>query len=379
MINYINILHFIDVFGVISLMGKNPARPFPYLEKKNSQSVSLSESVSVTLHSESKWHIDCPAVQGAIVAMLRFLCVIILCCFVLFAHIHGLRRHHSGLGGSLSTSSTTRINAVTSSVFTSTIDETTMSLKWKILQLSASLDRGQSYNPTSSDAYREQVERCGSIISGLCAKKQSDEFDLAQMEGEWELVFTTVPHGIFRSSPFFLAIQDAYRNAGEADKANLFFKLHELQTCSWGVSKIGRVAQVININGDEKTLISEFDTNLFTLTTIPILGWGKLLPTFGGCVITVSKILGLNGNTGELSLEVDYTTAKKVPGLNALPGEIGVGVKVPVNSVWKLLPWNKGKAPTASIFVRYVDEDIRVMQDGDGEYFVYSRPVFSRL
>lgn len=38
---------------------------------------------------------------------------------------------------------------------------------------------------------------------------------LEDMEGEWELVFTTVPHGIFRSSPFFLAVQEAFQYAEE--------------------------------------------------------------------------------------------------------------------------------------------------------------------
>lgn len=83
-----------------------------------------------------------------------------------------------------------------------------------------------------------------------------------------------VAHGIFRSSPFFLAIQNAYATAGAPEKAELFFKLHELQTCSWGVSKIGRVAQTIK--ADEGMLYSEFDTNLLSLTVIPILGWFKV-------------------------------------------------------------------------------------------------------
>lgn len=78
-------------------------------------------------------------------------------------------------------------------------------------------------------------------------------------------------------------------------------------------------------------------------------------------------------------LEVDYTTAKKVPGLNSLPGNLGVGTKVPVGAAWKLLPWNNGRAATASLYARYVDRDFRVMQDLDGEYFVYCRPVVSRL
>ena len=60
---------------------------------------------------------------------------------------------------------------------------------------------------------------------------------LEDLEGEWELVLSTVPHGIFRSSPFFLAIQESYEYGEEQEmngepKANLFFRLHELQTCS---------------------------------------------------------------------------------------------------------------------------------------------------
>ena len=43
------------------------------------------------------------------------------------------------------------------------------------------------------------------------------------------------------------------------EKAELFFRLHELQTCSWGVSKIGRVAQTIDSSSG--MLYSEFDTS----------------------------------------------------------------------------------------------------------------------
>ena len=62
-------------------------------------------------------------------------------------------------------------------------------------------------------------------------------------------------------------------------KSNLFFRLHELQTCSWGVSKIGRVAQTIRPKQDNPNqfyLYSEFDTSIFSLTVIPILGWFKV-------------------------------------------------------------------------------------------------------
>ena len=117
-------------------------------------------------------------------------------------------------------------------------------------------------------------------IEELVANTPALPTELSALDGEWELIFTNVAHGIFRSSPFFLAIEEAYRRDGEPDKAQLFFRLHELQTCSWGISKIGRVAQTID--SSTGMLYSEFDTNLLSLTSLPVIGFWKLLPTFGG-------------------------------------------------------------------------------------------------
>ena len=111
---------------------------------------------------------------------------------------------------------------------------------------------------------------------------------------------------------------------GKPDKAELFFKLHELQTMSWGASKIGRVAQTID--PENNMLYSEFDTQIFSLTAIPIIGFWKLLPTFGGCVVTASK---MNINENALNLEVEYTTAKPVEGLSGL----GCVVRVPIHAI----------------------------------------------
>jgi hypothetical protein len=152
--------------------------------------------------------------------------------------------------------------------------QTNTELKLELLTLGASLDRGQSYNPTSSDAYKERMIIATDVIERLCAASPPLPTSLDALDGEWELVFTNVAHGIFRSSPFFLAIQEAYAREGAAEKATLFFKLHELQTCSWGVSKIGRVAQTIDASAG--MLYSEFDTNLLSLTVIPLLGFWKV-------------------------------------------------------------------------------------------------------
>ena len=253
-------------------------------------------------------------------------------------------------------------------------------LKIQLLQLGAALDRGQSYNPTSGDYYNTTMIIAKEKIQQLLSVAQDKNVptSLNDISGEWELVFTTVKHGIFRSSPFFLAVQEAFefaenKTAFGEDKATLFFKLHELQTCSWGVSKIGRVAQRIDV--EKGYLYSEFDTSIFSLTVIPILGWFKLLPTFGGCVVTASKCSLEEG--GKLEMEVDYTTSRPVPGLSGL-GEWIWSLKVPVGFVWKLLPWNKGRPASCSVDVRYVDKDMRIVEDKSGDLFVYSRPVVPR-
>jgi hypothetical protein len=102
---------------------------------------------------------------------------------------------------------------------TAMINENSMSsitkkLKFDILQLGAALDRGQAYNPTSGEYYKERASTAKEKIKELISQPSNIPATLAEMEGEWELVLTTVPHGIFRSSPFFLAIQEAYARVG---------------------------------------------------------------------------------------------------------------------------------------------------------------------
>lgn len=273
---------------------------------------------------------------------------------------------------------------------TSSVDQ----LKIQLLQLGAALDRGQAYNPTSGDYYEENMNVARAKIGQLLDTAGSSNTlpkSLEDMDGEWELVLSTVPHGIFRSSPFFLAIQEAYEYAETktfedgTSKPGLFFKLHELQTCSWGASKVGRIAQ--HIDASSNYLYSTFDTSLFSLTVIPILGWFKLLPTFGGCVVTAATCgkeltpdVFDSREVSRLDMVVDYTTSRKIEGLNGLPllGDVIWKIKVPVGAIWKLLPWNKGRDATCKVYINYVDKDFRIVQDIDGEYFVYTRPVVPR-
>ena len=54
---------------------------------------------------------------------------------------------------------------------------------------------------------------------------------LWHMEGEWELVLSTVAHGIFRSSPFFLAIQESYEKYGAEGALGSFESCFCLLAC----------------------------------------------------------------------------------------------------------------------------------------------------
>lgn len=255
----------------------------------------------------------------------------------------------------------------------------TAEVKWDLIRIAAAMDRGQAYNPTSGEYYKERIEVARGLINELVTLAEPLPQDLSAIDGEWELVFSTVKHGIFRSSPFFLAVQEAFGSQetveGQGSDSELFFKLHELQVMSWGISKVGRVSQYVN--STEGKLYSEFDTSLLSLTTIPIIGFWKLLPTFGGCVVTVSDVEMVGDR---LAMEVQYTEALEVPGLPKLPGlgDYVMGQRVNVNAIWQLLPWNGGRKPTCGVTLKYVDQDMRIVADDDGEVFVYCRPVDPR-
>ena len=247
--------------------------------------------------------------------------------------------------------------------------EETNGIKNKIYQIAAITDRGQRLNPFISPIYQEKLNEMDELIKDL--EKHNSAISEEKLSGEWELIYSTVE--LFRSSPFFLAIEKALN---DEFKSKLFFKLHQLQVGSFGLSTIGRIAQ--NIDFDKKEFISTFDTIIFGLTTIPILGWFKLLPTFGGRVITLADELVLKDNSIKMSLQ--KTKVSKVEGLNKIPifSKILMDRWYPVKEVWEKLPWNK-ESPSCEVYVIYLDEDLRIMKDIYGSIFIYIRPSISLL
>ncbi len=237
-------------------------------------------------------------------------------------------------------------------------------LKPLLYQIAAATDRGQRMNAMIAPMYQEKLFEMEKLVEKLIP--QSDEITRSSIEGEWELIYSSVE--LFRSSPFFLAIEKALN---DKTKSELFFKLHLLQVGSFGLSTIGRVGQHINFDTGE--LISAFDTTIFALTTIPILGWFKLLPTFGGRVITLANNLKFEDN--KISMELVQTKVLEVDGLGKIPiiDKILMGRWYPVKTVWNLLPWNK-RNPDCDISVVYVDDDLRITRDMYGALFIYVRP-----
>ena len=148
-----------------------------------------------------------------------FVCkVCILISLSLIAHVNSFLKTNSLVHNRRQRTrsfSTTIVESVPSSVFNSPVKDA-YHLKSQILQLGAALDRGTSYNPTSGEYYKEKMDVLKAKIASLCEVSSPAPLNLSSIDGEWELVASTVSHGIFRSSPFFLAIQEAYHLGGEA-------------------------------------------------------------------------------------------------------------------------------------------------------------------
>ena len=236
-------------------------------------------------------------------------------------------------------------------------------IKEKIYKISAKTDRGQRLNKLIAPIYQENLKEIRSLTKELIAF--NSEVNEEKLNGDWELIFSDVE--LFRSSPFFLAIEKALDNQKRSD---LFFKLHQLQVCSFGLSTIGRVSQKINFT--KREFISTFDTTIFGLTTIPIFGWFKLLPTFGGRVITLANEISLNKNVLKMTLQ--KTKVSEVEGLKRIPifSNLLMERWYPVKNIWEKLPWNSNE-PSLEVFIKYLDEDMRIVEDIYGSIFVYVR------
>ena len=133
------------------------------------------------------------------------------------------------------------LRCITPTMSTTAID-TSEAAKAKILQIAALTDRGQRLNKLVAPTYQEYREDMAELVEQLSSSTRWTASEAA-LSGEWELILSDVE--LFRSSPFFLAIEEALNNSpgipklgrwlGVTDptkKAETFFKLHQLQVLS---------------------------------------------------------------------------------------------------------------------------------------------------
>ena len=133
-------------------------------------------------------------------------------------------------------------------------------------------------------------------------------------------------------------------------------------------------------------MFSEFDTAIVNFNAaLPYFQKFKFLPEVGGAIITACSIRlddssgdgrGANDHPGvALHCTVDYTTPRKVKGIW---GKGKVDWRIPTSKLWKRLPWNNDRPPSFRLFVRYSDDDFRILQDLSGDFLVYTKPVIPR-
>ena len=289
-------------------------------------------------------------------------------------------------------------------------------IKPKVLQLAALTDRGQRLNPLIAPAYQETKAAMSSLLAELSASGSSLPFTEAALAGEWELVYSECE--LFRSSPFFLAIEEAasrvrpprqsrphaepaacrtrhstrrpaFLRSAASSRAGHSPTRAKRRSCSSSCtscrsSRGGCPPSAASRRSSTLTparrlrhpsaalprpfrhpsetlprpfrdpsatlprpfrdssatlprpfcdpsetlprpfrdpsetlprsplsllplqLESSFDTTIFGLTVVPLLGWGKLLPTFGGRVLTLADKLTLDSD-GTLRMELQKT------------------------------------------------------------------------
>ncbi|CAM9907824.1 unnamed protein product [Hapterophycus canaliculatus] len=125
-------------------------------------------------------------------------------------------------------------------------------------------------------------------------------------------------------------------------------------------------------SGGSGTLESEVDLIILPLTSIPLVGFWKLLPTFGGCIATKAKCSLTGDNNQVVQLVVESTKLKAVKDVPLLPlaGPLFEGMEFPTGEVAKKVV---GSVPVTKQTVVYIDDSLRVMEDKAGELYIYAR------
>lgn len=222
-------------------------------------------------------------------------------------------------------------------------------LKTAVLAMAAKSSRGEI--GTESDKLKminliEKLESFNPIPSPA-----SSELSI----GSWELVYSSTY--LFRSSPLFMAARAVCNDGEEAERFNLFCRLHR-EALAW--TTIGKVLQIVT----ESKLISKFETS-----GSPFIGLPG--PFIKGCIVSESDIESKDDSTWVLFMDTIRIQDSNVPGLSQLlDGFAGIPTRTLSSILESAISL---KAPKPKFYTTYVDTHMRISRDQDDNVFVYNR------
>lgn len=196
----------------------------------------------------------------------------------------------------------------------------------------------------------------------LASLLEEEEVMLGQLEGTWDLAYTSSPF-LFMSSPFFMAARAVCRTPEEADRFAWFCRKHR---DALAFTSIGNVTQIIT----KGELVSEFESNVAAIPGLPVLIKG-----------TIESRARVEVDKGDQTMTLLMDTVRIKQGTSNLPfvgGKGGLldnfdGLKTSELSdmIGSIFP--KYRRPSPQFRTYFLDDTMRISRNQDDDVFVYTR------
>lgn len=293
--------------------------------------------------------------------------------FVTLSKIDGfvhqvIRRRITDFGHPLRSSYLDNLNgdepaSATSSSSSPVASTTNYSYRLELLELSADTLRGTQSSKASAEQYTELVEELEAL----------GQTSPALAPGNYQLIYSTSPEGLFRSSPFFLTARAVCKSEDDAAKFSWFCQMHRK---ALAISRIAGVRQIIKEDGE---VVNEFNTIVgavpFLSDFTPFRYSGGLPLEIEGCITSTGT---LTASEVEGELEVGMKTVQirgsNIPWLRSFLDSDSAVLDTKqlgdfIESVNK--DYNNPKAVLKVVYAGAGD-GVRIVRDADGIDYVYA-------